>query len=942
MKNSLYCCGLFLMLFFIGCASAPPLTELFWQGKTENALNEYTKKAERKDNDFVLYANGYASTCLSVNNFYDAEVGLKSAGSVMGSYEGPSPIKDLLVLLGPESNKPYKGDPYEKAMNCFYLGVIDYLKGDYDNAMAYFKYGLLMDTGTSEDRYREDFTLLHFMKALCLYKLGNRTEAEEEFHKVEEVKAFQIKQIQECLEQIDAELKEVGPILSEGRGRLTTAQARLTTAQANYDKAKQAYENSDAAKKQKEEEQKRLQEIQKQSQQQGKGLGLKEAYTAMIVKHMTQGEPTPELQKLKDEVNAAQNEVTNYQSEVKRYDLVFDDFCEQQDDMKRVFTAEKVWRDKVAPPDNYPKTHAYIKEIRDSLINGNLLERKMLPEQSKKELEKTLIDLIPELKEEQQQQHLINVIVKLDIPPEYNLLLEMRLKDFGIEEKYYPEYSKKLIEFTKMNDLEVESHVNELHESFKKCLEGFPDTIKKLEKVISVQTVEKVSKKEDVIASINKCKAILGEQQLSPEKKAEQFFEETRKIVEMIPVDIDMNVIWDLKINIGVQVALGLSDLETIQTAQKMKKTLDELKQDLNILESCLIAPKDTDDSFLASCFDTDLLLILEFGRGPSKISKGQYGEIIRFKNNPSDISYAEVFINGQPVGRSLRIEDLYYQASTRGERKITRWLRTKGQIKRGTQAAGALITAYGLKEENIKIITAGSAIFLSSFLLNTEADTRCWEILPAEIHIMPFNIPSTTRDGTLIEFRFFNRDSVELPQFRQTYPFFSALIKNKKPSVYLIRPFAQTISGATEKKEDTSYVFKYCFDTIGHKQGTFPFILGGTCCCTPTEELLKQYQKDGFLANYTLDQLIEEYHNRGIVLESDEHKNCNNDCIDGPHVVKGGKCMIPPTPFTQNFIEVATGSWVKEKEDLSSRQRLNRVKTAPLKKEGEIKTISK
>jgi len=99
----------------------------------------------------------------------------------------------------------------------------------------------------------------------------------------------------------------------------------------------------------------------------------------------------------------------------------------------------------------------------------------------------------------------------------------------------------------------------------------------------------------------------------------------------------------------------------------------------------------------------------------------------------------------------------------------------------------------------------------------------------------------------------------------------------------------------------------KYCFDTVGHTPGTKPFILGGTCCCTPTKELMEQYHADGFLKDMELQDLIRLYEERGIKTALD-HIGCNNLCKWGPHIVKGGKCMVPPTPGTTNFEEVRFG----------------------------------
>jgi hypothetical protein len=91
-----------------------------------------------------------------------------------------------------------------------------------------------------------------------------------------------------------------------------------------------------------------------------------------------------------------------------------------------------------------------------------------------------------------------------------------------------------------------------------------------------------------------------------------------------------------------------------------------------------------------------------------------------------------------------------------------------------------------------------------------------------------------------------------------------------------------------------------YCNDHTGHKPGSKPFVMGGTCCCTPTPELMAKLQADGFCTGMTADDLREEYAKAGIQLTGPGHEHCNGLCEAGPHVVLGGKCMCPPTPGTE------------------------------------------
>ena len=99
-----------------------------------------------------------------------------------------------------------------------------------------------------------------------------------------------------------------------------------------------------------------------------------------------------------------------------------------------------------------------------------------------------------------------------------------------------------------------------------------------------------------------------------------------------------------------------------------------------------------------------------------------------------------------------------------------------------------------------------------------------------------------------------------------------------------------------------------YCNDNTGHKPGSRPWVLGGTCCCTPSDALMEQLQRDGQCVGTTAEQLAEQYRQAEIVLRGPGHRWCNGMCAAGPHVVLGGKCMCPPTPGTDYYEQIVTG----------------------------------
>ncbi len=116
---------------------------------------------------------------------------------------------------------------------------------------------------------------------------------------------------------------------------------------------------------------------------------------------------------------------------------------------------------------------------------------------------------------------------------------------------------------------------------------------------------------------------------------------------------------------------------------------------------------------------------------------------------------------------------------------------------------------------------------------------------------------------------------------------------------------------GAFQAKATTAPPVKNCFDTLGHQAGYKPFVLAGNCYCNPLPAQIALWKKEGQFEGKSDDEVVALYTARGVKTLAD-HRDCNNLCEWGPHVAKGGKCLVPPTPFTDNYEDVATGGGTK------------------------------
>jgi hypothetical protein len=84
-------------------------------------------------------------------------------------------------LFVKELVKDFKGEPYERVMAYYYRGLLYMRAGDYENARASFKGGMLQDAFAEEDQFRADFALMAYLQGWAAHCSGNASKAEEDF-----------------------------------------------------------------------------------------------------------------------------------------------------------------------------------------------------------------------------------------------------------------------------------------------------------------------------------------------------------------------------------------------------------------------------------------------------------------------------------------------------------------------------------------------------------------------------------------------------------------------------------------------------------------------------------------------------------------------------------------------------------------------------------------
>ena len=104
--------------------------------------------------------------------------------SIYANNEKAAQARQLFVK---ELVKDFKGEPYERTMAYYYRGLLYLRDGDFDNARASFKGGMLQDAFAEEDQNRADFALMPYLEGWASKCVGNTSNAQDDFKEFREL-----------------------------------------------------------------------------------------------------------------------------------------------------------------------------------------------------------------------------------------------------------------------------------------------------------------------------------------------------------------------------------------------------------------------------------------------------------------------------------------------------------------------------------------------------------------------------------------------------------------------------------------------------------------------------------------------------------------------------------------------------------------------------------
>jgi tetratricopeptide (TPR) repeat protein len=144
-----------------------------------------------------------------------------------------------------------------------------------------------------------------------------------------------------------------------------------------------------------------------------------------------------------------------------------------------------------------------------------------------------------------------------------------------------------------------------------------------------------------------------------------------------------------------------------------------------------------------------NVLVVAELAGSPRKLSDGiENSEIVYRRPKRTPERHASLTIGGKPLALDL-VEDVYYQAATRGGRPIDSVIRGKarfasttgeiGSVLAGVASEGSLIAAAnggGGGRALGAVAAAGAVLSLFSANVKPRADVRYWANLPETLHV--------------------------------------------------------------------------------------------------------------------------------------------------------------------------------------------------------------
>jgi hypothetical protein len=184
--------GLLLLGTVLGCAPAGPDRVAIALNVRQTLSPDYRDAVQVMDEcrqnpknltNYALWGMCGTTVALCAGDLHDASRIGRDTYLAVQKYEDKD--RETLAALGNEAVKFFKGEPHERSMLDFQLGLAAYQQGDFEDARVFFVQSLLAAATRDEDaaEYRDDFRLGQYWLGRTYQKLSDADSARICFEK---------------------------------------------------------------------------------------------------------------------------------------------------------------------------------------------------------------------------------------------------------------------------------------------------------------------------------------------------------------------------------------------------------------------------------------------------------------------------------------------------------------------------------------------------------------------------------------------------------------------------------------------------------------------------------------------------------------------------------------------------------------------------------------
>jgi tetratricopeptide (TPR) repeat protein len=180
------------LLGLVGCRTtappAPPI-EIDLEGVPESLHAGYHALAQQGPRNYVLNQIEIGLDALQLCGIRIAGRAFDAAlDAIESTYAEDAGAKRARSKFKRESEKTFRGEPYERVMAYYYRGLLFILADDLENARACFRGGMRHDAFVQDEQNRNDFASLLYLEAWCSLRLGQTDTATDALRFLQELK----------------------------------------------------------------------------------------------------------------------------------------------------------------------------------------------------------------------------------------------------------------------------------------------------------------------------------------------------------------------------------------------------------------------------------------------------------------------------------------------------------------------------------------------------------------------------------------------------------------------------------------------------------------------------------------------------------------------------------------------------------------------------------